>query len=193
MNNVVKVTSSIRGIIILFFTFLAIAASAQVEEAPETIANSNDSSNTLYVGYLSHDAVLHAMPQYDSIRVQTDSLRRAYEQEMKRVEEEFNKKYENFLEERSQYPRTILLKRQQELQDMLRNNVEFRNRALKDLQEGEQLALRPLRRQLREAVARVARELELMVVVNTDNDNMLYTDPDFSVDITDKVLEALGL
>jgi len=146
-----------------------------------------------FIGYLSHDAVLQAMPQYDSIQVQTDSLRRAYEQEMKRVEDEFNQKYETFLEERSQYPRTILLKRQQELQDLMRRNIDFRNQALKDLREGEQMALKPLRQQLREAIAGVAREKELMVVLNTDNDNTLYLDPDTSVDITGEVLEALGL
>ena len=185
-----------------FFFFLfwmaALAASAQTNTTADeqSSAGSNGQwslANVCFIGYLSHDDVLQAMPQYDSIRVETDSLRRIYEQEMKRVEDEFNRKYETFLEERAQYPRTILLKRQQELQDMLRRNIDFRNQALKDLKEGEELALRPLRRQLREAIAKVAREHELMVVLNTDNDNTLYLDTDFAVDITAEVLEALGL
>ena len=144
------------------------------------------------IGYLNYDSVLHAMPQYAAVQQHMQQLRQSYEREMKRVEDEFNQKYERFLEERSQYPRTILLKRQQELQDMMQRNVDFRTQARSELQQAEQQAYNPLRRQLREAVAAVARSLHLAVVLNTDGDNTLYIDPILSVDITSQVLQQIG-
>ena len=146
----------------------------------------------LSIGYLNYDSVLHAMPQYAAMQQDMQRLRQSYEREMKRVEDEFNQKYERFLEERAQYPRTILLKRQQELQDMMQRNVDFRTKARIELQQAEQQACNPLRQLLRKAVATVARSLHLAVVLNTDGDNTLYIDPILSVDITSQVLQQIG-
>lgn len=144
------------------------------------------------IGCLNYDSVLHAMPQYAAVQQHMQRLKQSFEREMKRVEDDFNQKYERFLEERSQYPRTILLKRQQELQDMMQHNIDFRTQARNELQQAEEQALSPLRQQLRAAVAVVARRLHLAVVLNTDGDNTLYIDPALSVDITSQVLQQLA-
>ena len=75
---------------------------------------------------------------------------------------------------------------------MMQRNVDFRTQARSELQQAEQQAYNPLRRQLREAVAAVARSLHLAVVLNTDGDNTLYIDPTLSVDITSQVLQQIG-
>ena len=142
-------------------------------------------------GYLSYDSVLHAMPRYIDLPHRMKELREAYEAEMKRVEDEFNQKYEAFLEGRKDYPRTILLKRQNELQDLLKQNVAFRNRALDELRQAETAALAPLRQQLLNAVATVAKQNALAFVLNTDQDACLFIDPSCGIDLTAEVLCAL--
>lgn len=142
-------------------------------------------------GYLSYDAVLKAMPQYSIVQQHMKELREAYEAELKRVEDEFNQKYEDFLEGRADYPRTILLKRQNELQDLLQQNVAFRNRSLEELRQAEADALAPLRQQLLTAVATVAQEKGFAFVLNTDRDATLFIDPTTGVNITEYVLSAL--
>ena len=143
--------------------------------------------NEPYIGYLSYEAALRSMPQYDSVQVQMDELRQAYEKEMKRVEDEFNLKYEEFLEGRAQYPRTILLKRQQELQDMMQRNINFKNESRRELAEAEKKAMTPLRARLNKAIAEVARREGLAVVVNTDSEACPFIDPDVSQDIEEAV------
>jgi len=159
----------------------------------QTIDGDADSRplTVVLIGYLSYDSLLHAMPQYAAVQQQMDTLRLAYEREMKRVENEFNQKYETFLEERSQYPRTILLKRQNELQDLMQSNIAFRNQGLHDLQEARQMALAPLRRLLSQTIAAVAADLHLAVVVNTDSEACPYVDPDVSIDISQQVAGRL--
>ena len=42
------------------------------------------------------------------------------------MEDEFNRKYEDFLEGQRDFPQTILQKRQLELQQLMEKNIEFR-------------------------------------------------------------------
>ncbi len=180
-----------RRIVILFFALFSLIVSAQVEEDTMSVQTRDDRIGMLRIGYLSYDAVLHSMAQYDTLQVKMGELRRAYDKEMKRVEDEFNQKYELFLEERAQYPRTILLKRQQELQDMMQQNVNFKNESRRELQRTEQEAMAPLRIRLAEAIAAVAREEGLVLVVNTDADACPFIEPAVSTNIEPMVRQRL--
>ena len=49
-------------------------------------------------GYLSYEEAIRSMPDYPVVRQNLDTLRRQYEDEIRRSEEEFNEKYEAFLD-----------------------------------------------------------------------------------------------
>jgi len=162
-----------------------------VEKADTTNLPSDLSSPTPLIGYLSYDSMLVAMPQYAIVKHQMNEMREAYEKELKRVEDEFNQKYEEFLENRAQFPRTILLKRQNELQDLLQRNVEFKRQGQEELQRAEREAMAPLRIQLNETIATIARELKLIMVVNTDSEACPFIEPLLSININEVVLNRL--
>ena len=143
------------------------------------------------IGYLSYDSLLFAMPQRAIVEKQMEELTMQYEAELKRVEDEFNQKYEAFLDGRKDFPRTILLKRQTELQQLLQRNVEFREMSRKELQQARDEAYAPLRQQLSDAIAAVARRLHLAVVVNTDANACPFLDPVMAVDISGDVKKEL--
>ena len=84
-----------------------------------------DSTQVLRFGFLSYESALKSTPEYGEVQMKMDSLRSAFQAELQRVEEEFNRKYEDFLEGQKDFPRTILLKRQTELQEMLQKNIQF--------------------------------------------------------------------
>ena len=138
-------------------------------------------------GYLSYEAALDSMPQKALVTRRLQELRNAYEEEMKRVEDDFNRKYEDFLDGMKDFPRTILLKRQRELQDLLQKNVSFKNQAQEELRRAEQEAMQPLRTRLNEAIATVAREHRLAVVVNTDANACPFIDPEMAVNLQEEV------
>lgn len=143
-------------------------------------------------GYFSYDAVLQSMPDYKVAQRSIADLRQKYDSEMKRSEQEFNDKYEAFLDEQRDLVPTILRKRQTEIQDMMEKNVAFKREAQRLLQQAETDAYAPVRRKLDEAVARVGREQGWAFVLNTDSRACPYINPEMGQDATQLVQEALG-
>lgn len=146
----------------------------------------------LCFGYLSYDSVLVSMPEYATTQHRLQELRNAYESELKRVEDEFNTKYEAFLEGQREFPRTILLKRQNELQEIIQRNVAFKQQSLQELEQAREEAMKPLRAQLDTAIARVAREHGFALVVNTDSHACPWIAPELGEDITAEVQKVLN-
>ncbi len=134
-------------------------------------------------GYLSYETVLKGMFDYadaqDSIRLEHE----AYERELQRVEKDFNQKYESFLEGQRDFPRTILLKRQNELKDLMQQTLDFKAQARLDLQAAEDHYLAPVRQRLNDALAALAQEYGLAFVLNTDANACPFIDPRYGMDL----------
>ena len=62
-------------------------------------------------------------------------LRAQYNAELQRVEQDFNTKYEEFLEGQREFPETILRKRQTELKELLERNIAFKNESRRELEK----------------------------------------------------------
>ena len=169
-----------------------VAISDNVNKDNQSAVNGQWSMFNEIIGYLSYDSALVAMPEYAAVMQQMADTRTAYNEEMKRVENEFNSKYEEFLENRKDFPRTILLKRQTELQELLERNVAFKNESRRDLRKQEKELLAPLRVRLNEVVAAVAREHGLLIVVNTDADACPFIEPQQSIDLNEEVISRLS-
>jgi outer membrane protein len=146
----------------------------------------------IFIGCISYDAALRSMPQYTVMEAQMDTLRQAYNEELKRVEADFNQKYEAFLDGRKDFPRTILLKRQTELQQLLERNVEFKEKSLQELEQIRKDKLSPLNARLSMAISAVARRHQLAVVVNTDSNACPFIDPELAIDLNEEVKEELS-
>lgn len=142
-------------------------------------------------GYFSYDAVLKSMPDYQLAQRSVDDLRLKYDSEMKRAGQEFNAKYEEFLEVQRDLVPSILRKRQIELQEMMDKNVAFKNDAQRLLKQAETDAYAPVKRKLDEAVAKVGREHGYAFVLNTDGDACPYVNPEMGEDATEAIKAAI--
>ena len=169
------------------FSHVAAQEADSIPAQPQPVA-----TQLVSIGFLSYDSALAAMPDYALVQARQNKLRQAYEEELKRVEEEFNQKYEAFLDGQRDFPRTILLKRQTELQQLLQKNIEFKRQGQKELEQAYEDALAPLRLKLDKAIAAVARKKGLALVVNTDSHACPFIDPDMGVDIQETVLDEVN-
>jgi len=174
---------------LLLFLLVLLPLAMQAQTA--TVPTEAQSAPAIRFGYLSYDVALKAMPAYVAAQKKLDEQRAAYEAEMKRVEDDFNKKYEDFLEGQNEFPRTILLKRQNELKELMQHNMEFKAQAKLDLQTAEEEALKPIRAKLNEMLGVVARELGFAFIINTDSNACPYMDPVMGKDIQKLVGEYL--
>lgn len=144
-------------------------------------------------GYFSFKSVLDAMPDRAVAERNLADLRQKYDTEMKRAENEFNAKYEDFLEGQRDFVPTILRKRQAELQEMMEKNVAFRKEAERLLKQASDDAYAPLRRKINEAAAKVGRARGYAFILNTDGDACPYVDTSMAEDATIFIKELLGM
>lgn len=144
----------------------------------------------LRFGYLSCDSVLRSLPDYAIAKHNMEDLKSKYDEEMKRVEDEFNQKYEIFLDQQANLAPSIRQKRQAELQDLIEKNLAFKKEAAKLLKKAEEEAMAPLKQMVKTAISRVAQQNHLAFVLNTDADAMPYADTMMGIDITGDVLSS---
>ena len=131
------------------------------------------------------------MPDYVIAQRNIDDLRTKYVNEMKRVEQEFNQKYEMFLDGQRDFAPSIRHKRQAELQELMEKNMAFKEEAKRLLKEAEGNIYKPLRDKLAAALQRVAKEKGLAFILNTDNDAVPFIDPTTGFNVQADVNAAL--
>lgn len=143
-------------------------------------------------GYFSYGEVFRAMPEYAIAQKNLNLLHGQYEAEMKRAEEEFNKKYEEFLEGMQEFAVPIRQKRQAELQELMEKNLSFKQEAQRLLEAARRDAYLPLKEKLITTVRKVGEERGYAFILNTDNDACPYLDPATSEDVTPLLKELLN-
>ena len=143
-------------------------------------------------GYLSYEDVLSAMPEYVLAQRNLSELRGQYEAEQKRVEDEFNRKYEEFLDGQASYPKAILQKRQSELQDMLNRNVAFKRQSQELLKEAETKMMEGLKARISEALTAIGQQRGYAFILNTDKDSVPFVNTSMGEDVTGAVLQFLS-
>lgn len=172
-----------KRLLILLVCFLSLTAQAQTETAAVSVFR---------FGYLSYDSALYSMPDYAIAQQSLAELRAKYEAEQKRVEVEFNRKYEEFLEGQKDFPPTILRKRQTELKDMMERNIAFRQVGQQELRRAELDLMAPLRQRLSAVLAELANRRGLALILNTDSDAAPYINPLQGEDLNLLVRDALN-
>ena len=166
-----------RLAIIIFFIGVFLGISAQ--------------ENTFRFGYLSYEGAIQSMPEYAIVQKKMKALQEQYQAETLRVEDEFNRKYEDFLEGQREFPRTILQKRQTELQELMEKNIQFKEQGRQELADAEREALAPLRIRLIELLSTRGREKGFAFIYDTDTKALPFLNIDFGEDINQLVQDAL--
>ena len=164
-----------KFILSILFCALPLLASAQVK-----------------FGFLSYSQALQSMPDYALAQENLAKLEEQFETEMKRAEEEFNKKYEEFLEGQQEFAVSIRNKRQSELQELMQKNMAFKQEARRLLKNAEADAMKPLHEKLKAVLAKVGQQRGLAFILNTDGDALPYVDPAQGEDVTEVINRELS-
>ena len=142
-------------------------------------------------GYLSYGAALQSMPEYADVQQKMKALQEQFQAETLRVEEEFNRKYEDFLDGQRDFPRTILQKRQTELQELMEKNIRFKEQGREELAAAEREAMAPLRIRLIELLSTIGRERGYAFIYDTDTKALPFLNISFGEDISALVTSSL--
>lgn len=182
---------------------------AQESVANDSVQNSNevlgaDSTNivadlqsTVVVplapqfGYISYQDVLVNMMEYKDAMRKMEELRTRYEVEARYNETNFKRLFAEYLEGQKNFPQSIMLKRQRDLQSEMEKSLAFRADAEKQLAQAEAELLAPVKARLNEAIILVGGKMNLDYIFNIDNNALPFVNPQKVVDVTAFVKQHL--
>ena len=180
-----------KNLLFLAFALFALSASAQQNPAVGAQQATTAAQPVLRFGYFSFEQVFHTMPGYAIAKHNMDELRGKYDEEPKRVETEFNSKYEEFLDGQRSYAKSILEKRQAELRELMEKNIAFKAEAARLLKKAEEEAYAPLKAKMNAALQQIGKENGFAFILNTDNNATPYLSAEMGVDITETLKEKI--
>ena len=180
-----------KNLLFLAFALFALSASAQQNPAVGAQQATTAAQPVLRFGYFSFEQVFHTMPGYAIAKHNMDELRGKYDEETKRVETEFNSKYEEFLDGHRSYAKSIFEKRQAELRELMEKNIAFKAEAARLLKKAEEEAYAPLKAKMNAALQQIGKENGFAFILNTDNNATPYLSAEMGVDITEALKEKI--
>ena len=169
------------------------AAEAQPAEVQAAEEQATQQPQVARFGYLSYNAVYEQMPEFAKAKESFDELKKKYEAEATRSEEEFQRKFAEFLHGQKDFPASIMQKRQAELQELMEKSTKFRRESRELLKKAEADLHKPLTDRLSEALKAVGTEQGLMFILNTDGNTLPFINPERGIDVTEAVLVKLGI
>lgn len=142
------------------------------------------------IGTVNKDSVLRAMPEYAKAQTELQQAAEAYQKEYAAMQTDFNTRYADFQSLRGDVPPTILERRIKELQEADTKLKEFRKTIDADLKARRDALQAPLVQAVDSAVAAVAAEQALELVLDVSQTPVAYAGATV-VDITAAVNDRL--
>jgi len=144
-------------------------------------------------GYIDFNGTLKLMPEYMEAQIILLKTQSDYREEIERSKREFERQYIDFMLEQDYLSPSIVAKRQKELQLLMDNNAEFRDKVQSELETKRDELLLPLKNKLMKAVSEISMEQDLDYVIDTGKGAYLFINPDKGVDISEVVYKILGI
>ena len=144
-------------------------------------------------GHIKTQEILVAMPDY--IKAQTDiqTMQKQYEDEMKRAQEEFNKKFTAYQEEQANLPKNIQERRQKELQELSHKGMQMQQDAQQELERSWMTMLEPIAKKIDDAIKAVGQDGGYVYIFDLNATQIPFVNETLSTDVTGAVKAKFGI
>ena len=144
-------------------------------------------------GHIKSQEILTAMPEYTKAQTDIQTMQQQYEGEMKRAQEDFQKKYTAFQQEQANLPKNILERRQNELQQLSERAMQMQQDAQQELQKSWMEMLEPIAKKIDDAIKAVGQEGGYVYIFDLNATQIPFINEAHSTDVTGAVKAKLGL
>lgn len=163
-----------KKLIVLLFMILPLGAFAQ----------------EVKIAFVNTQEIFMAMPEVSAMEKQMADLNERYKSELKQMQDEYTKKYSDFVAQQDSLTENIKLRRMQEVQDMQGRMDNFMQVAQQDVQKKQQELVQPIQQKMMDAIKAVGSEKGYTCIL--DPQVLLYTGSN-AIDATSFVRTKLGL
>ena len=141
--------------------------------------------------------VLALRPQSEYVRTSDAALDRALNkqlgQDLQRSQEEFSKKYQEFMQQKDSLPAVIAERRQKELEDMMQRQEQFQAKAQQDMEKANNDLMAPVYKKLDDAIKAVGAAEGVIYIFDMARTPIPYVNEAQSINLTPKVKTQLGI
>lgn len=163
----------------IFFIFLQISIYAQ-------------DSVALQIAFINSNELLEAMPEKVKATNEINDLNNKYKEELKVMQNDYNKKYTDFISYQNSMAENIRLRRMQELYELEQHIEKFMKVAQDDVKLRESELIIPLRVKLKEAIYEVGVEKGFTCIYDLADRAIAFLTPQ-AVDANQMVKQKLGV
>jgi outer membrane protein len=142
------------------------------------------------IAHVNTQEIFNNMPETSAMETAVANLNQGYTDELKRMEDEYNKKYAEFVEQSDSLQENIKVMRMQEVQNIQQRIQTFYQQARQEVQKKQQELLAPIQKKISDAIKLVGDENNFTYII--EDGAFLYMSPK-SIDATQLVKTKLGL
>lgn len=146
--------------------------------------------NEQKIAYVNTQEVIRVMPEVSEMEKAVATMNENYKNELTKMQEEYNKKYSDFIAEQDSLTENIKVRRMQEVQELQQRIQNFYQIAEQDLDKKQRELFAPIQQKLTDAIKSVGAENNYTYVL--DAAVFLYMGPN-AVDATALVKQKLGI
>ena len=144
-------------------------------------------------GHVKTQEILTAMPEYTKAQTDIQTMQKQYEYEMKRVSDEFTKKYTAYQQEQANLPKNIQERRQNELQELSERGMQMQQDSQQQLQQSWMQMLEPIAKKIDDAIKAVGQEGGYVYIFDLNATQIPFVNESLSTDVTGAVKAKLGI
>ncbi len=142
-------------------------------------------------GHINTNELLRMMPGRDQAQADLERYARELEETFVAMQNEFQTKYQDYLENQETFSQLVRQSRERELQSLQERIMEFQESAQQDIMEQEERLLNPIIEEAREAIQKVGRENGYTYIFDTSGGSLVFWEN--GEDIMPLVKAELGL
>ena len=144
-------------------------------------------------GHIKMQEVVALMPEYTKAQTDINTMQKQFEDEIKRAQDDFAKKYAEYQQDQANLPKNIQERRQKELQELSERGMQLQQDAQQQLQQSWMQMLEPIVNKIEEAIKAVGQEGGYTYIFDLNTTNIPYVSETLSVDVTAAVKTKLGI
>jgi len=142
--------------------------------------------------HVNSEVIVQAMPEYTAAQTEIQNLAKQYDEELKRLQDEFQTKLEDFQKNGSTLPETMQQRRQQELQDLDTRLRQYVQTSQEDLDKQRQTKLAEIADKIGKAIKEVGSTGGYIYIMDTSS-GIPFINETLSTDVTDQVKAKLNI
>ena len=144
-------------------------------------------------GHIKTQEILTVMPEYTKAQTDIQTMQKQYEDEMKRVSDEYQKKFAAYQQEQANLPKNIQERRQKELQELAERGMQMQQDSQQQLQQSWMQMLEPIAKKIDDAIKAVGQEGGYVYIFDLNSTQIPFVNETLSTDVTGAIKAKLGL